>query len=177
MSEAERGPGLTRLLFTLAALAAGMVGFALAAALARARTTDAFIVPPEPSDLAAYLIATVALASLALALEFGSAPIAARGGRAARALRAALRRRVRRQRSVVDIERVEAGLTVSACMLLSGLALWVASAKALLAAAAVIALWLSIRTLWSVGPLLDYAPRASALIGFVAGLLAGGLIT
>lgn len=167
---------MARLRSMLAALAAGMLGYGLADAIVRAGTSDAFMVAPDPGRIAAYLLAFALLAALALAFEIGGPPIAERGGRAARGVRAAIRRRYRRGRTRADVAKVEIGLTISACLALLVAAVLFASPKSILVILTVAAIVGGVRLLSSLCRLVGFDPGWSGLIGFLCGLLAGHLL-
>lgn len=159
----------------LAALGAAIPGFAFGEALAAARTSDAFLVAPSLARMGGYALSFLLLVGLALALEIGGPPLATHGGRAARQIRAAIRRRFRHGRSRAEIARVESGLTVSACLVLGALGLVFATPKAILAVAVAAALILTVRALFALCRLVDFAPRWCGALGLLYGLGAGYL--
>jgi hypothetical protein len=176
--EARRAtPPAARLLSTLAALAAGTLGYAFAAAMEAARASDAFIVPPTGAAIGGYLLWFAGLGGLALALEFGAPPITARGGRAARGLRAAIRRRFRHGRTRAEIANVEVGLTISVCALLLAVAAAFATTKSVLAIVMMGAVYVTLQAARSLGRLVAYDIGWSALIGFLYGMTAGYMLT
>ena len=161
----------------LACLVAATLGYAVAEALSRAGTSDAFMVAPTLAQLGRYGLALLTMAGLALALEMGGPPIVARGGRAARGFRAAIRRRFRRGRTRAEIGNVEVGLTISFCAVLMTLAFMFATLKAFLVLVMVVAVVANLQAIASFCRLVRYDPTWSALIGFLYGMGAGAVMT
>ena len=175
---AARGSGpVERLLAVVTTLVAAMLGYALAEAVTRAKASDAFMLPPTAAALAFYALTLAIAVGLALAFELGAPPLAARGGHAARNLRALIRRRFRHGRTRAEIARVEVGLTISCCAVLFALALASATTKSILVVLIPLAIVLNLSALSGMSRLVGYSPKWSALIGFTYGLLAGYVLT
>lgn len=166
-----------RLLAVVIALAAAMLGYGLADALTRAKTSDAFLLPPTFGQIAGYALTFAVLAGLALAFELGAPPLAAKGGHAARNFRALIRRRFRHGRTRAEIANVETGLTISFCAVLLALILVFVTGKALLVVIAVATILFNLEALSSIVRLVGHDPKWSSLIGFVYGLVAGYILT
>ena len=166
---------LARYAGILSALGGASLGFAFGEAVGNARMSDDFLVAPGVSRVGAYALGLLLLAGLTLAFEIGGPPLAARGGRAARQVRAAIRRRFRHGRNRAEIAKVEAGLTVSFCLVLVGFGLVFATPKAILAVAVAAALILTVRALFALCRLVDFAPRWCGALGLLYGLGAGYL--
>jgi hypothetical protein len=160
----------------LTALCGATAGFALGEALAGARTSEAFLVAPSVSRIGFYTLSLLLLAGLAFAFEISGPPIAARGGRAARQARAAIRRRFRHGRSRAEIAKVEAGLTLSFCLSLGALGFAFATPKAVLVIALAGALLLTVHGLLALCRLAAFAPSWCGTFGLLYGLGVGYLV-
>ncbi|HMO30479.1 hypothetical protein [Enterovirga sp.] len=155
----------------LAALAAATAGYALAGA----RVGDA-LSTFSLTRLAGCGIALAVLAGLALAVELGGPPAAARAGRTTRLVRAALRRRFRHGRTRAEIARVEAGLTLSVCLILTATAFILASAKSILVILTAGGLLAAVQAARALSRLVSFDPVWSGLAGFLSGLATGYLL-
>ena len=176
--DAARGIGpVQRLSAVVATLAAGALGYTLGEALTRARTSDAFIVPPTLGQIAGYALALAVFGGLAIAFELGAPPLATKGGHAARNLRALIRRRFRHGRTRAEIANVEVGLTVSFCAVLLALGLVFMATKAFLVVVIAVAFVVNLNALTMLSRLVGYDRLWSSLIGFVYGLGAGYLLS
>lgn len=166
-----------RLTGIVAAVAAAILGYALAEAVTRAHTSDAFILPPTLGQVVGYVLTLAVAVGLALAFELGAPPLVAKGGHAARDLRALIRRRFRHGRSRAEIDNVEVGLTISVCSILLALSLVFATWNSILVVAIVGAVLLNLQALTGMCGLVGYAPGWSGLIGLLYGLAAGYVLT
>lgn len=161
---------LARLAAIFAALVSAGLGYALGEALVRARTSDAFLVAPSLGRLATYGLFLALLAGLTLAFEFAAPPVVARGGRAARNLRALIRRRARHGRTRAEIDNVEVGLTISFVAIALTAAFVFLSLKVWIVVIATLAILLNLSAISSWCRLVDYDVRWSGLMGFLYGL-------
>lgn len=164
---------VARLAAIFAALVAASLGYALGEALVRARTSEAFLVAPSLGRMTTYALFLVLLAGLILAFEFAAPPIVSRGGRAARNLRAMIRRRARHGRTRAEIDNVEVGLTISFVAIALTAAFVFLSLKVWIVVIATFAILVHLGAISSWCRLVGYDVRWSALVGFPYGLALG----